>query len=399
MRIFLNAVGASCSSGFTYLRNVVPELSRATGIHTIIAANAAMRSELGEWSNISWLDLDIPLRTAKRFWLEQAILPEAVRRSNADVLICTGNFALRNSPVPQILLSGNSLYTSPDFSRDLWSRREYGLWIDNRIKAVMARNSIRWADLAVAPSQAFADQLQKWTGNPVRCIHHGFNPELFFRSQEPLPAQIRQKLENASEALCLLFVSHYNYYRNFETLLRAIPTIRRQISPRKVRLLLTCELKNGANPGAYRTDRAAELVRELDLGEEVVQLGSIPYESLHHVYRAAHIYVTPAYAETFAHPLVEAMASGLPLVASDLPVHREICRDAALYFPRFSPDSLAGRVVQIATLDPLRKQLCNHAVNRSRDFCWAKHVESLLARASELTRQQAPSMLPVSLTA
>jgi hypothetical protein len=51
--------------------------------------------------------------------------------------------------------------------------------------------------------------------------------------------------------------------------------------------------------------------------------------------------VTPAYAESFAHPLIESMSSGLPVVASDLPVHREICGDAAIYFPRFSPDALA----------------------------------------------------------
>ena len=57
-------------------------------------------------------------------------------------------------------------------------------------------------------------------------------------------------------------------------------------------------------------------------------------------YRACHIYVTPAYAETFAHPLVEAMACGLPVVASNC-VHREICGDAAPYFPRFSLSMLA----------------------------------------------------------
>ena len=68
---------------------------------------------------------------------------------------------------------------------------------------------------------------------------------------------------------------------------------------------------------------------------------------LHQVYRACNIYVTPAYAESFAHPLVEAMASGLPVVAADTEVHREICQDAAIYFPRFSPEDMADRICQI----------------------------------------------------
>ena len=66
-----------------------------------------------------------------------------------------------------------------------------------------------------------------------------------------------------------------------------------------------------------------------------MELGAVPYSQLHQVYRECSMYVAPAYAELFAHPLVEAMASGLPVVAADSAVHREICQDAALYFPRF----------------------------------------------------------------
>ena len=71
------------------------------------------------------------------------------------------------------------------------------------------------------------------------------------------------------------------------------------------------------------------------LRNEVVELGAVPYGALHHLYRSCDVYATPAYAETFAHPLVEAMASGLPVIASDLAVHREICGEAAHVFPAF----------------------------------------------------------------
>ena len=146
---------------------------------------------------------------------------------------------------------------------------------------------------------------------------------------------MKSQLERGQDAIRLLFVSHYNYYRNFETLLRAIPILSSRLQGKKVKLFLTCQLKSDENPGSYRAESAASLAKEMR--DEVVELGTIPYRSLHHVYRACHIYVTPAYAESFAHPLVEAMSSGLPVVASDLPVHREICRDAGIYFPRFSP--------------------------------------------------------------
>ena len=81
---------------------------------------------------------------------------------------------------------------------------------------------------------------------------------------------------------------------------------------------------------------------------EVVELGTVPYSLLHQVYSSCDIYVTAAYAETFAHPLVEAMACGLPVLASDLPVHREICGEAGRFFPVFSAESLAERVSVLA---------------------------------------------------
>jgi glycosyltransferase involved in cell wall biosynthesis len=175
-----------------------------------------------------------------------------------------------------------------------------------------------------------------------------------------------------------LFVSHYNYYRNFETLIRALPRLRNLLQGHSIKLLLTCSLVAGSNPGAYRSDRAAGLIRSLDVSEMVVELGTIPYHQLHQVYARAHAYVTPAYTETFAHPLVEAMASGVPVVASDLAVHREICGDAAVYFPKFSSEELAESVARIAQSPEKARLMAETGRERSRQFSWKIHVEKLL---------------------
>jgi glycosyltransferase involved in cell wall biosynthesis len=345
-----------------------------------------LRQELADAPNLSFLDIDSSASAARRFWFEQTMLPGLIRESGADVLISTGNFALRNSPVPQILLSGNSLYTSSDFSRDLRSRREYALWLDNRIKSFFARGSIHWADCTVAPSRTFAEELRQRTGKGIVNIHHGFDPDLFFADPTALPEQVQQKLDSAHGALRLLFVSHYNYFRNFETLLRTIPILRDR--GKKIRLFLTCQLRSEANPGSYRAEEAAALVEGLGIREEVVELGTIPYRLLHQVYKACDLYVTPAYAETFAHPLVEAMACGLPVIASDLPVHREICGHAALYFQRFSPEGLSRQVLHIAESAECRQQLSQRGRIRSQDFSWAKHTDELLELAAVLVQRR-----------
>ena len=233
-------------------------------------------------------------------------------------------------------------------------------------------------------TQVFADELQQWTGQKVVAIHHGFDGDAFFRDDTPLPVQIQQKLASPENALRVLFVSHYNYYRNFETLLRAIPLVQQRLGKRPVKLFLTCKLLSEENPGRYRAEAASALVSRLGIEDSVVQLGTIPYHLLHHLYRACDIYVTAAYAESFAHPLVEAMASGLPVVASDLPVHREICGGAARYFQRFSPESLSEEVTQLACSGERARTMAEQGLQRSKNFSWNRHVQQLLELVASL---------------
>lgn len=382
MHLFVNSLAASAGGGLTYIRNVLPELAARPELRVTVLLNSGLREEFRSFSNIAFEELDVPL--ARRFWYEQSELPKLIRSSRADVLLSTGNFALRKSPVPQILLSRNSIYTSSDFYRDLRSRHEYRAWVDTRLRAFLAKRSIRWADVTVAPSEAFAAELTRWTGAPVLAIHHGFNHEAFARDSSPLRPEVGEKLGTAAQSLKLLFVSHYNYYRNFETLIRALPILRNRLVGRSIKLLLTCHLAADNVPGGYNPESAAALVQSLGVSDMIVELGAIPYSNLHQLYSSASIYVTPAYAETFAHPLVEAMASGVPVVASDLAVHREICEDAAVYFPAFSPEALAAAIVQVASSPETSQRMAVAGLERSWQFSWKKHVGQVLGLAFRL---------------
>jgi glycosyltransferase involved in cell wall biosynthesis len=384
IHLFINALAASAGGGLTYVRNVLPSLAVREDVRTTVLLAGNLRGEVKESARVTVLQEDSPAGAAGRFWYEQRHLPEMIRRSGADVLLSTGNFALHRSPVPQILLSRNALYTSSDFRRDLQDRGDYRLWLDTEIKSAFARWSVRTADSTVAPSAAFASDLSQWSGMAVLSIHHGFDHEAFFHEQTPLPEDVQARLAAAEGSYRLLFVSHYNYYRNFEILIRAIAILKNKLHPRSVRLVLTCKLNSKDNPGNYHADKAAQLVQRLGLNDEIVELGAVSYPLLHQLYRACDLYVTPAYAETFAHPLVEAMASGLPVIASDLAVHREICGEAALYFPRFSPEILAELAIQASQSTEQAATMREMGLLRSRDFSWSKHVEELLILARRL---------------
>ena len=382
MKLFIDALGASAGGGLTYLWNVVPHFAQYPEVELFLLADPSAR--LSNSCNVTILESPREKGTVRRFLWEQVQVPRSIRKLHCDVLLCTGNFAIWNSPVPQILLSRNSLYTSLDFSRDLQERREYRMLWEARVKANLARHSIKKADLTIAPSKSFAHELETWAQHAVVALHHGFDRERFFADTIELPPAVRQKLHITEGTVRLLFVSHYNYYRNFETLLKAVAVLKQRLPLREFRLVLTCELSDTANPGNYRTEKARQLIRELGIENQIVQLGSIAYSQLHNVYRACDLYVTPAYTETFAHPLVEAMASGLPIVASDIPVHREITAGAALFFEKFSPADLADRVVELLNSPPLCAELREAGLLRSATFSWKQHVDQLVKAAASL---------------
>ena len=204
MRLFINSLAASAGGGLTYIRNVIPHLAVVPGVQVTVAVSPGLREEFRKFGNVDFVELEVP--PARRFWYEQSALPAVIRRCGADVLLSAGNFALRKSPVPQVLLSRNSIYTSADFYRDLRSRHEYRSWLDTHLRAWLAKKSIQWADITVAPSEAFAAELHRWTGMPIRAIHHGFDYEAFSRDSSPLSVEVRRSFgpptDRREDSLC-----------------------------------------------------------------------------------------------------------------------------------------------------------------------------------------------------
>jgi glycosyltransferase involved in cell wall biosynthesis len=68
---------------------------------------------------------------------------------------------------------------------------------------------------------------------------------------------------------------------------------------------------------------------------------------LQYAYRRSRCLIFPSFAEGFGLPIVEALAQGLPVIASDIPVHREVGNDHAMYIPLGDPDHLARLLLSI----------------------------------------------------
>jgi glycosyltransferase involved in cell wall biosynthesis len=386
-RILINALSSNAGGGTTYLRNVLPRLEQFDAINHYIVLVPPEHREAYRSVASAHLRIETvapPGGALGRAVWEQTQLRRYIRRNRIGVLVSLGNFAMLGTSVPQVLFSRNELYFSDEFETDLKKRGEWAALIAHRAKAQLARKSIQQAQINVTPTAAFADRIRRSAGmDAVRfeILPFGFDPHAFAENGGGLGAQHLAQLRPDQPLRRLLYVSHYNYFRNFETLIRALPAIRHQVQQteqKDVLLVLTTDIRRGAVYGGYDATAAANLIDQLGLRDVIAMLGPVDYNQLHHVYRMCDAFVCPSYSESFGHPLVEAMALGVPVVSANLPVHREVCGDAAIYFKPFNEKELAEQAVRVLCEGDLAQSLRERGVERSRQFSWDQHVRKLV---------------------
>jgi alpha-1,3-rhamnosyl/mannosyltransferase len=119
--------------------------------------------------------------------------------------------------------------------------------------------------------------------------------------------------------------------------------------------------------------RAEAVRREIAAAERegwVVHLGYVGLDELAALYRGAELVALPSLYEGFGLPAVEAMKAGAPLVASDLPVLREVAGEAALYAPPDRPDLWAERISELLADPERRERMKRKGLERARLFDW-----------------------------
>lgn len=113
--------------------------------------------------------------------------------------------------------------------------------------------------------------------------------------------------------------------------------------------------------------------------KSTVFLGFIPDEKLASLYQQALALVQPSISEGFGLTGLEAMAAGLPVIASNLSVFKEIYGDQALYADPESPQDIANKITKLLTTKNLRADLSSQGKKQAAKYSWQKLSQQTLA--------------------
>jgi len=229
-------------------------------------------------------------------------------------------------------------------------------WVYQR---TLLASTLRRASRIIVYTESYAaTSLAIWK-YPTVCVPTGLDIDRFGPQADGNAIRERHRLEDRK---VVLFVGRLTEHKGIQTLIEAAPLL-----PEDTAFVL---VGPGEFPRAW-----TRLMRQLGVEDRFLKVGKVPESELPAYYSACDLLVLPSVSrlEAFGLVLVEAMASGKPVVASDIPGVRDVLKDGVTGFlaEPFSAKDLAEKLNAILSNDELAAEMGRRARIHAREhYCW-----------------------------
>lgn len=156
----------------------------------------------------------------------------------------------------------------------------------------------------------------------------------------------------------ILTVGRSDIRKNYSTLIAAYSTIKDKVSPLVI-----------VDSSAKRFT-LMKTIEQFHLQDKIKIISNINNEALAKIYQNAALFIYTSYAEGFGIPVIEAMTSGLCVIASNTTALKEIGHGAVYFINPNNPNEIANAIQTLLVDDALRKEHEMLSVNRASDFSW-----------------------------
>lgn len=132
-----------------------------------------------------------------------------------------------------------------------------------------------------------------------------------------------------------------------------------------------------AGAGGHQFEEIKKIIADLKLEQEIILPGYVAQDDLPGLIAGAEIFMFPTLYEGFGLPILEAMACGTPVIASDMLPHTEVGGEAGVYADPHSPQSLSDAIIKILSDAELKQLLKEKGLLRAKEFSWRQTAEGV----------------------
>jgi glycosyltransferase involved in cell wall biosynthesis len=284
-------------------------------------------------------------------WL-QSDLASALRGIDADILHCPAFVAPFQSPVPVVIsFHDRSFFSLPEDP------------LSGMFLRLLSSLAMRQAAGIITFSHAVHDDVISHYGldpDRVSVIYHGVSARF-----SPVPTRADERLNDrfGLKTPYALFVGALSRRKNLMRVLDALAMLRQRGECLDLQLVL-------AGPSGNYQTHLEQRARALGISGRVRVLGWVSEEYLPALYRGAQMFVFPSLFEGFGLPLLEAMASGVPVITSATTALPEIAGEAAILVDPMDRAAIARAIGTLHEDTALRSRLRDLGLARALDFTW-----------------------------
>lgn len=247
-------------------------------------------------------------------------------------------------------------------------RQHYPVGRRGQLNFLRQKTYLKMVRAIITDSQSSANDIQTYLGinsTKIRVVHLAADP-VFQPVSSTKITKVARKYNLPKSYI--LYVGDINYNKNLPALIKAIKYL-----PKTLKLVLVG--KNFVRQSIPEWQAIETQIALSDVQSRVKLLNNVSpdaVDDLNAIYSGATVYVQPSLYEGFGLPILEAMQSGCPVVASNNSSLPEVAGDAALLV---EPDaeSLAAGIQQVLDLSPsARQKMIKQGIERAKTFTWKK---------------------------
>lgn len=320
--------------------------------------------ELNDLPNVTRVECRrVPASRVGRIVYQNTILPLYLRTIGADAFLATCNVLPLGCPLPTVVVVQSLQYFD--------HRQAFGVIRGAYLRAAL-KHASKYSNALICVSESARRDLVHLTGlnqERVFVIHHGVSPVI---------SGYNGVVEPASPPYILCVATLYRY-KNLERLIEAFAMFKRDSAAQhRLRII--------GGPGDMSIEELANIAHRFGVGDQVDLPGAVPHLKMANEYARASVFVYPSLAETFGLPPLEAMAMGVPVVASRAGPIPEIVGYAAELVDPFDVGDIA-RGLGSVLLDSERSQsLIRLGFKRSAEFSWDESARLTFAAIRSVLR-------------